>query len=329
MQRPIVQPIVQPIVKSVVNGGLFGEPGEALYIDFVNRHAEANGAFADFNALTSLTRASTKYAQDSNGVYQEFGANQPAITDKGLLIEPEATNVFLYNEDPEDAEWAKGANITVTKNVIASPTGSLKGGRISANGTSGYTFFRQRGSKSNADTGVVSAYVKKGNYRYVGIRSYQDDGSDHATFDFDTESFANTPSAEVSSVGFTKLGNTGWYHIWVQYNLVIASSPEFRFFGLCISDATGSETPALSGTEYVYVWGMQSEGGSVATSPIITTGSSATRAADSMDIELPSGTHDLVFTFDDGSTQTVSSQSGTYSIPTDLDRPFIRSLQTA
>ena len=50
-----------------------------------------------FSDMHSITRASTKYAQDLAGVWTEFASGVPAITDRGILIEESRTNQIRNN----------------------------------------------------------------------------------------------------------------------------------------------------------------------------------------------------------------------------------------
>jgi len=59
---------------------------------------------------------------------------------------------------------------------------------------------------------------------------------------------------------------------------------------------------------------------------IPTAASTATRAADACSFTIPSGVSSLRYTFDDLSTQTVSVSPGAYVVPTNLNRPIIRSI---
>ena len=51
-----------------------------------------------------------------------------------------------------------------------------------------------------------------------------------------------------------------------------------------------------------------------------------TRAADSAVFTIPAGIGHLTYTFDDNSTQLVAVSPGSYTIPTSLNRPNIKSI---
>jgi propanediol dehydratase large subunit len=70
----------------------------------------------------------------------------------------------------------------------------------------------------------------------------------------------------------------------------------------------------------------QFETGAKATSYTPTTSATVTRAADNVGFTIPSGITSLLYTFDDNSTQTVSVSAGAYAIPTNLNRPQIKTI---
>ncbi len=71
----------------------------------------------------------------------------------------------------------------------------------------------------------------------------------------------------------------------------------------------------------------QLEMGTAASSVILTTGSVATRAADQLSFNVPSGISTLRYVFDDSSTQDVAVSAGAYTVPTNLNRPHLKSIQ--
>ena len=72
------------------------------------------------------------------------------------------------------------------------------------------------------------------------------------------------------------------------------------------------------------VYGAQLETGSNVTSYIPTTTAAVTRAADSAVLTIPAGIGHLTFTFDDNTTQLVTVSAGSYTVPTNLNRPNIK-----
>lgn len=63
------------------------------------------------------------------------------------------------------------------------------------------------------------------------------------------------------------------------------------------------------------------------TSPLPTTDSgNVARAADQLTLNLPAGNHDITVTFDNDTTQAFPGESGSFSVPTDMDRAIIKNI---
>ena len=248
------------------------------------------GAFPTSYIPTPATftgRASTKTYFDSNGVLQT-AASGVAVTDygyvdgrwvsKGLSLEPQATNLLLHSST--SSSWAiadVSLNLTAEVNNLLAPDNTVSATKITTIAASGYTFYRQGLSLTAGTTYTASVHVKRGNYRYIGLRGASNDlGFDHCVFDFDTESFVWQPATEIVSKSFTRLNN-GWFRLAVT---ILCNTSENRFVGVAMTDAVGSENVSIPVGSYTYVWGAQLETGPVATSYIPTTTAQVTRAAD-------------------------------------------------
>ena len=72
------------------------------------------------------------------------------------------------------------------------------------------------------------------------------------------------------------------------------------------------------------IYQPQFEKASTYSSDIPTTGTPATRAADLLMLDIPDGISSLRYTFDDNSTQDVVVSPGSYTVPTNLNRPNIK-----
>ena len=193
--------------------------------------------------------------------------NIPRINYEGgnghFLLEPQRTNLVTYSEDFSHSNWQKGRT-EVLLNTAISPDGNFNASTLSViNATGGEEYLRA--SSINSNPAVCSIYVKKGNWRYITIRSVN-----ISVFDFDTETFTLTGANETLS--FEKLQN-GWYRLK-------ASSPTRTYCSVGFAtNATATSGSGINGS-YMYIWGAQLEAGSYATSYIPTFGSSVTRAAE-------------------------------------------------
>jgi len=244
-------------------------------------------AFAADKTLTArkgptptFTRASTATFVGSDGLIQSAAINAPrfdhdpvTLACKGLLIEESRTNLALRSEEFDNSSWGSGS-VTRTANQIDSPSGSTSadlitsitgnfGGKLSQN----FTFL--------ATTYTASVFVKKGNWRYVGIQLA--DVSSSAvipSFDFDTETVSQNGTS-FSTLSVQKLAN-GWYRL----SLTQAATAIFSTFAIWLTASNGNVTGPIGAGNTLYVWGAQLETGSFPTSYIPTTTTALTRSAD-------------------------------------------------
>ena len=186
-----------------------------------------------------------------------------------LLLEPARTNSITYSEN--FSQWSLGGGLTRTENSIISPDGTLNAYKIEKT-SQNYCYLRTTfavGSKS-----VMSVFVKKGNYRYIGIRNNADS---HNVFDFDTKSFVNIQSNH--NVSFVEYPND-WFRL-IDVRTISSNTSAFR--GVALTKADGAElSNDIPLNAFNYVWGAQLEVGdfSYPTSYIKTTGSVVTRNAE-------------------------------------------------
>ena len=101
----------------------------------------ATGAVAGCKVLgdcISVRRASTKWAAWNDGHYSVFGNDTAALTDRGILIEPAATNYVRYSRDLSNPVWEK-SDIAVTpttgvdrsENSASTLTATANGAKVS------------------------------------------------------------------------------------------------------------------------------------------------------------------------------------------------------
>ena len=219
------------------------------------------------------------------GVIESVPANIPRIDYTGggcgkLLLEPQRTNLALYSEQLDNANYAKSL-ATVTPNNATSPDGYQNADTLTASAGTGIP---QASSFFSATAGAYtySFFVKAGTHKNVFFASYSSDafGPSFIFRDmiFNTDSGTITASSGNLTVS-TNVQNykNGWYKVSATYT---ATASGFIFFvvGLASNSTTASGT--WTGSENIQVYGMQIEAGAYPTSYIPTLGASVTRGAD-------------------------------------------------
>lgn len=230
-----------------------------------------------FNKEFDFLRGTSATYVAKDGLIKSTTGDIPRIdfsdTSKGaLLLEPQSTNSFIYSQDFTNSYWQHNAEITVTASSELTPTGQLDANLIEYNG-SGYSFIRAYMSAPST-AATLSVFAKKGNWRYIGLRNYDQSTPPYSVFDFDTNTFVNVSSGQTATF---EILNNGWYRLKVSNT----SPSSNTIAGFAITDASGNELNPTGGqVANVHLFGAQLEALSFSTSYIPTSGSISTRNAD-------------------------------------------------
>jgi hypothetical protein len=236
------------------------------------------------------TRSTTKYVTSAAGVLSSIAINTLPISNAGMLVEPAATNLILQSRAL--STWSP-FNAAAVDNQTTAPDGTLTASEVTLSGAGGQI------SSANITPGVstqASIYVKQ--------------GTQGTQIQFiESGSFGGVTFVWASPSGSYQALANGWYRIWFTDPTTTAHA--LRLYG----QNTGDN---------FYAWDGMDELGSAPTSDIPTTSATVTRSADSIVIQR-TGIGRVVFTFDDGSQQTIFgiNTAAQYTIPTNLNRPLI------
>ena len=206
-----------------------------------------------------------------------------------LLLEDEATNSIPYSEDATN--WSTlNSSVLATSNQVISPDGTLNADKlIPASGSVTSNGGRYINFSSTASTDYsVSVFVKQGEYRYV---TFSYGGQFAYGFHFDLQD--GVIIQELSNAQYTSISRevesfaNGWYRLKISLTDTVSQAARF------ISVRPANELPTAinnnyattgDGTSGIYVWGLQIEEGSYATSYIKSnSGSATTRVAETCD----------------------------------------------
>jgi len=243
------------------------------------------------------------------------------------ILEPARTNVFNYSDDATN--WStSNSSVLATSNQVISPDGTLNADKlIPASGNVQSNGGRYRSFNSTAGTNYsVSVFVKQGEYRYV---TFAYGSSSSIGFHFDLQD--GVIIQELTNNQYASLGNkveligNGWYRLTVS--LTDSTSVNGRFIGVRPANARPTSTnnnysTIGDGVSGIYVYGLQLEVGSYATSYIPTDTSQKSRIAETADFSGNAATFndsegvlmlETSALANDGTSKRVSISDGTYS----------------
>ena len=212
---------------------------------------------------------------NSSGNVVTESANIPRIdyTDGcgSWLLEPQSTNLITQGNDLSN--WSFGRTTrTITDGI--NPDGTTEKVLVLATSASNGTHRCYSNSTAiipNEDY-TISVYVKKGTASKIEMElktlSESPDGFGECVFDINNETITN---------GKFEVFNDDWYRIQSTGSLNTSTSGIIFMY---IYNEDGDRSYVATGNENLYLWGVQLEQQSYATSYIPTNGSIATRLAD-------------------------------------------------
>ena len=248
-----------------------------------------NDENANFKPLPfDFTRASSGTVVNQSGLIETVGSGIPRIDFQGntkgaLLLEPSRSNLTLYSEDLSNSYWAK-QNGSITSNAIASPSGVKNADLFTENtSTSDHAIFDIVSYFVSGTTYTISFFAKSNGRTKLELASANSGTCPTGRFDLE----AKTANATNTSFGakIEDYGN-GWFKCSVS-RVAPNSGIDLPYYATVINFGTLSYTG--DGTSGMYLWGMQAEEGSYATSYIPTSGSAVTRVADECEQTAPDG----------------------------------------
>jgi hypothetical protein len=230
--------------------------------------SNGNGDF-DFTRASAATRINAQGLIETVAV-GDNRLNYPLIDGvvsgcPSLLLEPERINLITYSEAFDNAAWTK-SGASITSNAAISPDGTQTADlitNISSNGYAAYT------ASFDADLEYTfSVFVKAGTSNLFSL-VYTPFMSQVISVEFDLSSETATVNAGTpTNFGIDNFGN-GWFRIFI-------TEPKNATTGTSFVRVVLSGSTSDTG----YIWGAQVEQGSYPTSYIPTSGTTATRSAE-------------------------------------------------
>jgi hypothetical protein len=296
------------------------------------------GAF-DFSGSTlpagaALTRSGNGWLRNSSGVVTlaaadvaRFGYRYNMATSAwergGLLVEGAASNLALQSQNLPTT-WTKVAVTTPSATRMIETSAASTGHYVSQSVSfvSGTTYCL------SADTGEVSGSAKR--YLILTLPSAAFGTNRTAKFDLATGTIPYQSSGVTPAMIPAGAGR------WICTITAAATATVSSSYNVRLADVgnTSALTYTGDGTSGLDVTNIQFETDK-RTSSIVTTTATVTRPADVLTLDwstnrhLADGTITVRYTFDDGSTQDVSTTiaSGHSTVPTTLNRAFIKKVE--
>ncbi len=245
------------------------------------------GSSGDFN----VTRATTATRFNSAGLIESVASGVPRLDYyssggtagcPALLVEPSGSNLALQSENFTTTWGAASLNIT---SGFTSPTNSNLGALIEASAVGGR--LRQSVTLTSGATLNFSCFAKLGTLSSGVSLVFQDGTATNYTsgacqaFRLDTGQLASSGS---TGAGFTvvRSGIENYGNGWYRCNLAVTMgyTPAAPHIMIRPTAALTSSIPVTVSGDTCYIFGAQLETGSIATSYIPTTTTSATRNAE-------------------------------------------------
>ena len=241
---------------------------------------------------------------NKDGLIETIPANVPRLNynfingvvqpDPHLLLEPQRINIYTYSQDLNQGNSL--TNTTIDADSIVSPDGSLTGNKLTQ--TSGALVRKTLTSLSG--TYAWSFFAKKGDLRYLNARSLfvlngTTPANGNTIIDLDTNTIAYK-GTNVTSASIEQYPND-----WIKVEIVATDnatgSGDFVDFFFTDSD-TSTQSTGVAGNGFI--WGVQFEAGTYATSYIPTQGETngVTRALDNA--QIASGAEDIIGSQNEG-----------------------------
>lgn len=280
--------------------------GSGAYVNLShNNHGETKTLSGTFVAVATTTYISLQTAPvNSQSKYDNISVKEidvnPATArylprighhvyngsqwvNEGLLHESGSrTNLLDYSND--FSTFSNKVQTTVTDEDAVGPDGN-ESASTAVPSTTSAEHYLQETLTSDTGTFTDSVYAKADGYDFVVIRPVHIGATEGATqtavFDLSDGTVTSKPS---DATAFIEDVGNGWYRCSLTYTISGTITGDFAF-RIQVYSAANTATFAGDGTKGIAIYGAQREKASNPSSYIPTSGSTVTRAAETLDIE--------------------------------------------
>jgi hypothetical protein len=249
--------------------------GPAMSLNFLSPFLDPR---ITFSRGTSATRVNASgFIETVGTTTPRFDYDPVTLAPKGLLIEEARTNL-LTNSTGFGANWASGANSTVTANGGSAPDGTTAATRITlASGVTNNRYLNTPVTVTPGSAYTFSVFLKTvSGALFQAVILVGATGSARGWLNTSTGAISGVTSTNYTGVSMvaTNFGN-GWWRVALTATVVTDTVVQVETDQ---ASASGNYNSAV-GDSYLF-WGAQLEQASFATSYIPTVASTVTRSAD-------------------------------------------------
>lgn len=194
---------------------------------------------------------------------------------KGFLVEEQRTNLAQYSEQPDNAYWTK-SGATITPTIAVAPTGALTAAKMVESAANAAHGMYRGFTVSNSTAYTASVYAKAGERKWLCVNLFTT-SSVYTYFDLQNGVIGTVGSGCTATM--VSVGN-GWY--WCSVTRTTSST--YIESNYQVTTGNGIFNHQGDGWSGLYIFGMQLEAGSFATSYIPTTSAQVTRSRDDQNI---------------------------------------------
>ena len=275
----------------------------------------------------AVVRNTTASYVGQGGLIRFAAANEPRFDWTNgcpvLLDEDAATNLLLHSNDFNNAVWIKSLTLGISSGQQSPTVAGNEGWTLTdsdpLSALQAFQIFTFTGNDVCYSIRVRKTTGTPTSYPVFQLAAYTDSTFFNANdfiFNTTTGSFvaASIPPVPQFSNPFarSKSLNSDWWEIEIGGTKTNGTTGYVIVFPAASSNGTTFSEAATGSATY---YGNQLEFALSASSYIPTTTAAATRNADVITITPPAGTSEIVTTFEDGTTQVVTSIPGTFTIP--------------
>jgi hypothetical protein len=231
-----------------------------------------------WGAQTEAAAAATTYTRNNGGVFPpRFDYDPVTLAPKGILIEEQRTNLFLYSQQFDNSNWAP-TGATISANTTASPDGTVNADSLVEDTSLGVHRVYAAVACSASTAYTYTAYVKAAGRTEVRLLETTLGG---ATFNLSTIAVISTDAGITASI--QDAGN-GWRRCRITATTGVAQT---LFVAQIQGSVAASSVYTGNGATALFLYGAQLEAGAFATSYIPTVASQVTRTGDQTSIVAP------------------------------------------